>query len=520
VERFPEPLASRTAVALIFCGAWAVLLVAGRSRLLRDPGTFWHILTGERIFTDGFPRADWLSFTFGGRPWVAHQWLGECAMATLHRLGGLDALVVATSGALALLLAWLFSRLVNAGVTRFAALLVVALVFLASSLHFHVRPHIISIWLFAWTYSRLTDVEAGRRTLRSMWALPFVFLVWVNAHGAAVGGFATLGIFVAGWTVAWAARKPSPIRSMRESAAVWALVAACAATIPLTPYGLDTARAWFAILASPELPQRIIEHASLVRTGSWEVLVLGAVYLVAVAGAPRTALRVSSVLPLVWLVLTFERVRHAPLFAAAAALALGDLLPRVRWAAWLQEKGIRLRGPQEVVSGPRVAAASAAAVVLALVAVAVHHHSRPAGAPATAVLDPAQWPVELVPGLRAVEHEVPPGEPVLNDMSLGGFIAYHAPGLRLFVDDRWELYGDDFMVAQIDPDPRWLDGWVARSGVTVAVAAAGSPLQRYLDETDGWQCVASARAGSLYRRAPGVIDSVVRRPVAPATGNR
>ena len=41
-----------------------VLLAGGRSNFLRDPGTFWHITTGERILTDGFIRTDPYTFTF------------------------------------------------------------------------------------------------------------------------------------------------------------------------------------------------------------------------------------------------------------------------------------------------------------------------------------------------------------------------------------------------------------------------------------------------------------------------
>ena len=45
-------------VPAIFLGFWLLLMVGGRSRLFRDPGTFWHTRTGELILEHGFFDAD------------------------------------------------------------------------------------------------------------------------------------------------------------------------------------------------------------------------------------------------------------------------------------------------------------------------------------------------------------------------------------------------------------------------------------------------------------------------------
>ena len=34
-------------------------------------------------------------------------------------------------------------------------------------------------------------------------------------------------------------------------------------------------------------------------------------------------------------------------------------------------------------------------------------------------------------------------------MLFGGFLIYHTPGFRVFIDDRCELYGDEFMVKYV-----------------------------------------------------------------------
>ncbi len=74
-----------------------------------------------------------------------------------------------------------------------------------------------------------------------------------------------------------------------------------------------------------------------------------------------------------------------------------------------------------------------------------------------AVLDRRCWPVNLLPELRAYEREHPSGTPIFNEMLFGGFLIYYTPGLRVFIDDRCELYGDEGLQAYaeaLERDPR------------------------------------------------------------------
>src|SRR5271157_6441146 len=95
-----------------YIGIWLFFTVMGRSRLFRDPGTFWHTVAGRRILGSGvFSDTDAFSFTFAGKTWIPHQWLGECLMAVLDGIGGLDMLLLATATVLAGLYTWAAHRL-------------------------------------------------------------------------------------------------------------------------------------------------------------------------------------------------------------------------------------------------------------------------------------------------------------------------------------------------------------------------------------------------------------------------
>src|SRR4051794_26103821 len=90
-----------------FLGIWLIILLIGRDGFMRDPGTLWHPVVGQRIWATGqFIRTDPFSCTFQGQPWIAQQWLAECVMAGLDACGGLDSLLLALATLLAGLYTW------------------------------------------------------------------------------------------------------------------------------------------------------------------------------------------------------------------------------------------------------------------------------------------------------------------------------------------------------------------------------------------------------------------------------
>src|SRR5262245_24501365 len=102
--------------AVVFLVVWIALLGLGREKMMRDPGTLWHTVVGDRILsTHEVPRTDWLSYTEAGRPWIAQQWLAECAMAVIHCAAGLDGLLLAAATIIACVFASLAARLSRAG---------------------------------------------------------------------------------------------------------------------------------------------------------------------------------------------------------------------------------------------------------------------------------------------------------------------------------------------------------------------------------------------------------------------
>jgi len=497
----------------LFLAVWLALAVAGRASYFDDPGELWHIVVGERILSSGeLVRTDPFSFTAAGQPWTPQSWLFECALAALHRLGGLDAVMLATSVLIAALFAGIGRRLCRAGIHPLIVLLLVGLALDASAYHLQPRPLLVTIVLLAWTFSRLCDAEAARIPLsRLAWLVP-VFVLWTNVHGGVVGGMGTVAAVVAGWAVAWRFGQPSPLDRRAQAIALIALTLTCAATALVNPYGFAMPRVWFSLMGSPVLPRLMQEHMPL-RAFPAEaamVLLLGGVYVAALAGVAPRQLRVTWLIPLVWLGMAWTRIRHGPLFAVTGVIALGEMLPHVRWVAWLARRGsiaCRIRPSSlDRPSGDWRPALLPVAVVLAALALQFAGISLPILGRGWARLDPRVSPVDLLPEIHARAREPTDGTPIFNDMLYGGFLIYSAPEFRVFIDDRCELYGDSMLEAYADAafrHPERIDQWARQYGFELALVRIDSRFDEYLARAAGWSVAARGVTSVLYRRVPG-----------------
>jgi hypothetical protein len=503
----------RPEVGFFLC-IWLSLMALG-THLFRDPGTLWHVVVGDEILSGGhLVDHDRFSFTRGGEPWIAQQWLSECVMALLHRVSRLDTLLLATATMLALTYAWVARRLMRAGLHWSLNIFVVLGVILASAYHFHPRPILVTILFLGWTFARLADFEAGRIRLAQLFWLVPLFVLWTNLHGGMLGGLLTLGFVTAGWCVAWLLRRESPVTNYRQALALVGLCLACGLTALVNPYGPEMTRVWLALSGSSVLPRYISEHKPLdpTDTSGKCVLLFAGFYLANLLSTLPRWPRVTWLLPLVWLYFGCKSIRHGPLFAITAALAVAEMLPYTHWAQWLTRHSTylyRMPKPELEVAGARAdwrPLVLPAAVVLGALLLQAGGMAVPVVGRGWVELDPDYWPVEMVPRLR----EQPEGTPIFNDMLFGGFLIYETPHLRVFIDDRCELYGEPFIEEYCEAElhhPERIEAWADRYGFELALVKPSPEegFDRYLSRARGWEEVEGSRskAAVLYRRQRG-----------------
>ena len=195
---------------VLFC-ALLLTLCASRSgfeALLVDGDTGWHIRTGQLVLHNGAaPSVDPFSFSRGGEPWFAWEWLTDALFAAVFAWRGMGGVAALTAtvlcGAAVLLFAWLLRRESGLWVAAGATLAAVS----ASSVHYLARPHIFSILLY--TASLWILDEERRQPSRRVWLLVPLSALWVNLHGGFVSLLLVLALLAA---VSLAERRRSAVK--------------------------------------------------------------------------------------------------------------------------------------------------------------------------------------------------------------------------------------------------------------------------------------------------------------------
>jgi hypothetical protein len=170
----------------------------GAKTLLGDGDTGWHVRTGEWIMSHGsVPHQDLFSFTKTGQPWFAWEWLWDVIFAWMHQRWGMAAVVVGSALVIALTSALLF-RLANRKSGN--PLLAMAFTFLAiasSSIHFLARPHLFTL-LFTVVFYAILERAREEKSVRLLWWLPVLTVLWTNLHGGWFIGVVLTGLFGVG----------------------------------------------------------------------------------------------------------------------------------------------------------------------------------------------------------------------------------------------------------------------------------------------------------------------------------
>ncbi|MCU0702606.1 MAG: hypothetical protein MUF18_01285 [Fimbriiglobus sp.] len=500
--------------AAFFLLAWLGLAIAFQSRAFNDPGALWHVRVGELILDHGFMTTDPFTYTFAGRTWIPQQWGGELLMALAHRAGGLDAMLLGFAAGTAGLFTWVFSRMVRNGMHPLLAGGVAAFALVVSAFHFYARPHMFTILGMGVTTAAVVDYERGRAGLwRLWWLIPFNVL-WANVHGGVLGGVMTFGMAVGGWAVVWgwgrlfasapAAERGTNFRSLLTLAAV---VVACGLTPFINPFGMEMLNTWKKIVGSTAMKELVSEHQplSLGNTAGQVVVGFAAFYLFALLGTlPRV--RVSWLLPLVWLALSFQSIRQGPLFVIVGAIAIADLWPHTVWHRLLKKYGDSLAREPEGASRGWGWLVPAALAMLLSVGLQLGNVPLPVVGRGWAKLDERYIPVALADDVRAVAAN--PKARLFNDANLGGFVLYVTPGQKIYMDDRFELYGDPWLreyAEVVYEEPQGFEEWCScykfdHALLQVFPEEQRSKLEKALSEDPRWVVVSRCDTAVLFRR--------------------
>jgi hypothetical protein len=463
-------------------------------RLLGDAGIGWHIRTGQQILaTHAIPRVDSFSSTVAGKPWFAWEWLYDLVVGQLEAALGLNGVVWFTALVIAAVYGWTFRLLLARGTNLLVALVMVLLAVSASMIHFLARPHVVS-WLFtlAWFWildSSERDSLTGRGGAgRRLWALPLLMLVWVNLHGGFLVGFVLLGIFLveAAWT--WFRAKEARIEEALQKIAagkrvrnliVLGLLSVAASLV--NPYGWKLYGHVYDYLSNRFLMDHIDEFQSPNFHGIAQKCFLMLLLITVAALAVRSRkLRLSEGLTVFFVVYAgLYASRNIPVSTILLVMVVGPLIPATGLAPGFFQRMSAVEGRLRGHVWPMVA-------ILATLMIAVNGGRVGSSVVMDAHFDARRMPVVAVNFLE--QHEMK--GPVLSPDYWGGYLIYRLyPGSLVAVDDRHDLYGEEFFksyLKMIHGERGW-EEFLREHPASCVLLSRDSTLASLLGFTQGWK---------------------------------
>jgi hypothetical protein len=487
------------------------------TRLLGDAGIGWHIRNGEQMLrTHTITRTDSFSVTMGGQTWYAWEWLYDLKIAAVHHWLGLNGVVFVTAVIIALTFAVTFRLSLQRGGDLPVAAFLLVLSLGVSMIHLFARPHVLS-WLFTVIWFQILDRSESAESpenRRRLWVLPALMLLWVNLHGGFVLGFALLGVYLLSGAIRYfrcpdVEARQNIARRLRELGIV-TFVSLLASLI--NPYGYELHVHVYRYLSSRWLMNHIDEFLSPNFHGVAQQCFV-AILLITIVGlavsrnkpslsrvlvllfAIYSGLYASRSLPVSSLLLTLI---VAPLWTQALAAASGNPSLSLRLRDLLSRWRLLTSRVQRLELGFRGHLWPIGAVVFGLL-VCVQAAKTGSRHWMDAHFDAGHFPVQasdviVQRGIR---------EPIFAPDSWGGYLIYRLyPQNKVFVDDRHDLYGEEFLkeyLKAIRLTPDW-NGSLEKKKVNWALLPAESSLANMLKETSQWHVIYQDGVSVLLER--------------------
>jgi len=480
--------------------------------LLRDAGTGWHIRNGQLMLqTHSITRVDPFSATMSGHAWYAWEWLYDIFMASIHHWLGLNGVVFVSAAIMAATFVLIFRFAMRRGGSLPIVLFMLVLSLGASAVHFLARPHVFS-WLFTVLWFELLDsVAKSHSGSRRFFFLPLLMLLWVNLHGGFVFGFALLAvyIFAAGIEYFTCPEQRPQTRSRLHRLGLVSLLSLLASFV--NPYGYKLHLHIYHYLSDKFLMNQVSEFRSPDFHGAAQQFfaVLLLVTIVVLAGARRqqpapllvillatySGLYASRNLPVSSILLTLI---VAPILSNTIAASAGN----GRIARWLRSGISRVQS-----FGARMEKLELdfrghiwLMIVLVLGVAACMNGGRLGSTQLlNADFDDKRFPAEAVQAI--IQNDI--REPIFCPDQWGGYLIYKLyPRTKVLVDDRHDLYGDQFFkdylkVIYVQPDwSKILD----ERHVDWVLVQKNSSLGTMLEITAGWKLIHADGTSVLFHR--------------------
>lgn len=447
--------------------------VQGHMLLNADGDLGRHITIGNYIAENrSIPTTDVFSHTLYGERLIPHEWLVQWTFGIVHALAGLDGIVILVALLIAATFTLVYGEIKRRKVHFLFALAIAVISTFASSLHWLARPHVLTFLLLAaWTH-----LLADRNS--RIWYFPLIMLVWANAHGAFIAGFAVWIAHLAGWTWDYLHKQSDPVDGARL---VIIGLTSFAVTL-INPVGWDLWRTSTGYYGNEFLVNSTVEYLSpnFHNWSTWPFLIMLAICLFGLG--LRVRLQTYEAFLLIgWTVLSLYSARNIPLFGIVAAPFTASILQSViPKSALLHKIDTSIDSVERNHKGfllPLLA-------VILLYSVTVSQTGRnPAH-----TFDPEKFPVHAVDWLE----ENPQDGEMFNNFIWGGYLLYRMfPEELVFIDGQTDFYGEA-LTREYTRVFTLGDGWqeiLSKYNVSWVIVQSDKPLIPALQDELDWRIV-------------------------------
>jgi len=470
---------------MLACLLIALAVFTARTRL-NDPDTWWHLRTGQVIWsTHIIPTMDLFSYTAYHQRLLPHEWLPEVFIyLAYHFLGGYTGLMLWLCSATALLLiagyllCWLYSG--NAKVSFLGALTI----WFFATIGIAIRPQMVGYLLLI---VELLLLQLGRtRSPRWFLALPPLFLLWINCHASFFLGLIVAAAVLFCSFFDFRAGSLAAVRWDRGRQLTLGLALAISgAAIFLNPTGWRQVVFPLDLLRSmPVSVGYIDEFVPLQMNSARGVGLLAILALIALLLIVQRAELYWDELTL--LVIGAGLALHYTRMLFVFGILTAPILSRLLAGSWDNYDPRYDRPPANAV----LIATTLLAAVLGF----------PSSRALTAQVEAAN-PVKAVEFIQA--HHLAGN--MLNEYVYGGYLIWAAPQHPVFVDGRAEIYEWTGVLPDfanwilLRSNPRTL---LKKYNISFCLLRRNSPMAHVLPLLPGWKMVFSGAKSVIFVRSP------------------
>lgn len=501
---------------LLACGYAAAMLVfwlllAHFVMMMLDhaytPDLPWLLESGCHLLkSHQLPTHDIFSWSYPDKPWVLYQWLFEVLTAGSWQQWGMQGTIrlftVLMLGLYVFLpAAWLRRK----GVPLAFIMLICGLNMLILPVNLSLRPMAATSFLVAAQFFLIQGFRRGSVSAKVLFpAMAGIYLLWSNLHTGVTIGLISLGIMAAGdfierrgWyrftpAVADIEGKPQRLRLYLGLAALGFLASLA------NPYGIGIYHYLAELSGQQYLNDNIIELRSPnFHTGSFQMFMLLMLGLVLVMQKCQRALSAQDILHLAVFTLATLFVQR---FVVWASLFYILIFSKALFHVW-QDRTLRLAGLARFIKGldalqPVILGGAALGLLWFLVA-------PPEGFPKARYGICSQY----LKGLEAYGKIRQPGDRLFNDSVLGSCLLIRYPQDKVFIDTRFDFYGEDHLARQhvaLELLGDWR-GYLNRWDPTLVMIKSDYALGRLLTTQPGFKELYRDKKVVIFRRQPNRV---------------